>query len=78
MSNGSISPIDKTLSGTTILSQSGLGSNGNEGVLHIPQISKAGASPSEDLRRENSKQTPIDSFILTACKSLDDYFMFRG
>ena len=24
-------------------------SNGNEGVFHIPQISKAGALPSEDL-----------------------------
>ena len=31
-------------SGATTPSQSGPGSNGNEGVLHIPQISKAGAS----------------------------------
>ena len=29
------------------LGQSGPGSNGNEGVLHIPQISKAGALSSE-------------------------------
>ena len=31
-------PIDKTLPGTTTLSQSGRGSDGNEGVHHIPQI----------------------------------------
>ena len=29
------------------LSQSGPGSNGNEGVLHIPESSKAEASPSD-------------------------------
>ena len=39
----SIWPIDRTLSGATTLGQNGLGSNGNKGVLHIPQISKAGA-----------------------------------
>ena len=42
-------PIDRTLSGTTTPSQSGPGSNGNEGVLHVLQISKAGASPSDGL-----------------------------
>ena len=34
---------------TTTPSQSGAGSNGNEEVLHIPQISKAEASPSYGL-----------------------------
>ena len=29
--------------------QRGPGSNGNEGVIHIPQISKAGALPSDCL-----------------------------
>ena len=29
----------------TTLSQSGYGINGNEGVLHIPQNSRIGASP---------------------------------
>ena len=33
------------LTGNTILSQSGPGSNGNEGVLLIPQSSKTEASP---------------------------------
>ena len=33
----SIWPIDRTLSGVTTPGQSGLGSNGNEGVLRIPQ-----------------------------------------
>ena len=36
-----------TLSGATTLGQSWPGSNGNEEVFHILQISKAGASPSD-------------------------------
>ena len=39
MSNSSIWPIDRTLSGATTLDQSGPGSDGNEGVLCIPQSS---------------------------------------
>ena len=35
----SICPIDKTLSGATTLGQSEPRKDGNEGVLHIPQIS---------------------------------------
>ena len=35
----SIWPIDRTLLGATSSGQSGLGSDGNEGVLHIPQSS---------------------------------------
>ena len=39
-----------TLSGATTLGQSGAGSNGNKGVLHIPQSSSAaGTSPSDCL-----------------------------
>ena len=49
MPNSSIWLIDKTLSVATIPRQSGPGSNGNERVLHIPQISKDGASPSDYL-----------------------------
>ena len=45
MSNSSIWPIDKTLSGATTSGQSRPGSNSREGVLHIPQSSKASASP---------------------------------
>ena len=40
----SMSPIDRTFSGVTTPSQSGLGNNGYEGVLNISQISKAGTS----------------------------------
>ena len=48
MSNSSIWSIDKTLSGATTLGQSGPGSDGNEGVLRIPQSSSITvASPSE-------------------------------
>ena len=39
MSNISIRPIDRTLSGATTLVQSGPESNGNEGVLYVPQCS---------------------------------------
>ena len=50
MSNSSIWPIDRTLSGATTLGQSGPGSDGNEGVLHFPQISSiSGTSPSDCL-----------------------------
>ena len=48
MLNSSIWPIDRTLSGITTPDLSGSGSNGNERVLHILQISKATKSPSND------------------------------
>ena len=41
--------IDGTLTDATIAGQSGPGSNGNEGVLRIPQSSWTRASPSEGL-----------------------------
>ena len=47
MLNSPIWPIDKTLSGATTSALSGPEGNGNEGVLYIPQIAKAGASPSD-------------------------------
>ena len=50
MSNRSIWSIDRILSGSTTLGQSGPGSNGNEGVLHIPLSSSiTGASGSDCL-----------------------------
>ena len=43
-------PIDRALSGATTPGQSGPGSDGNEGVLRIPQSSStAGTSPSDCL-----------------------------
>ena len=47
MSNSSIWPIDRTLSGASIPSQRVPRSNGNEGVLHIAENSRAEASPSD-------------------------------
>ena len=47
MVKSSIWPIDKT--GTTTLSQSGLGSNGNEEILYFPEISRTEASSSDGL-----------------------------
>ena len=50
MSNSFIEPIDRTLSGATTPDQSGPGSDGNEGVLCIPQISSIiGASTPDRL-----------------------------
>ena len=50
MSSSSISSIDRALSGAITLGQSGLGSNGSEGILHISQSSNnAGVSPSDCL-----------------------------
>ena len=41
-------PIDRILSGHTTLSHGGPGSDGNEGVLNIPQNSSiTGTSPSD-------------------------------
>ena len=46
----SIWPIDRSLSGATILGQSGPGSDGNEGVICISQSSSiTGTSPSDCL-----------------------------
>ena len=39
--------LEGTLTGTTTLDHSEHGSNGNEGVLHIPHISRTGATPSD-------------------------------
>ena len=50
MQISSIQPIDRALSGATIPGQYGPGSNGNEGVLRIPQSSSIiEASPSDHL-----------------------------
>ena len=47
---GSTWPIDRSLSGATTTGQSGSGSDGNEGVLCIPQSSSiTGTSPSDCL-----------------------------
>ena len=48
MSNSLILPIDRTLLGATTLGLSGPGSNGNEGVLHIPQSSSITRVPTSD------------------------------
>ena len=46
MSNSSVRPIDRTLSGITTPDKSEPGSKGNEGLLRIPQsLNVTGASP---------------------------------
>ena len=50
MQFSSIWPIDRAISGATTQGKSGPGSDGNEGVLRIPQSSSiAGTSPSDHL-----------------------------
>ena len=48
MLNRSVWPIDGTLSGVTTLGQSGAGSNGNEGIVCIPQSSSITEAPPSD------------------------------
>ena len=51
---------------STTLSQSGPGSNGNEGVLHIPQSSRTGASPSDAIEchtEDTSSIWPINGTL---------------
>ena len=48
-SSHSMWPTNRALIGTTTPGQSGLRSNSNEGVLHIPQSSWNGTSPSDCL-----------------------------
>ena len=62
----SIWPTDRTLSGATTLGQSGLENDDNEGVLHIPQISKAGASPSDCLM--SYLEHSLGGFFLSLCR----------
>ena len=45
--NRTISPIDKTLTGTTTSDQSGSGSNGNEELFYTPEISGSGVLSSD-------------------------------
>ena len=49
MSNSSVWPIDRTLSGATTPGQSGPGSNGNEEILRILQNCVTETSPSDCL-----------------------------
>ena len=67
MSNSSIRPIDRILSGVTTPSQNGPGNDGNEEILCIPQSSSVtGASPSDCL-----KSYPGDSCVCRRVLPLD-------
>ena len=65
----SIWPIDRTLSGATTPGQSGPGSDGNKGVLHIPQSSSiTGTSPSDCLVVVSWKLIVGGERILLLCR----------
>ena len=68
MSNSSIWPIDRTLSGATTLGQSGPESNGNEGVLCIPQSSSiTGASQLDVLMSDPEHSLEV---VLPLCRDI--------
>ena len=56
--------IDRTLSAATTPGQSGPGSNGNEGVFHIPQSSRNIGTSSSDCIQD----TRWGSWVLPHCK----------
>ena len=70
MSNNFICPIDKIISGAITPGQSVPGSDGNEGVLRIPQSSSiTGASPSDCL-----VSCPGDTLVLLLCRAIVGVF----
>ena len=82
-SNSYIWSIDGTLT-DTILGQSEPGSNSTEGILHIPQSSRTGASPSDslmsypgcylELSRSIELVTLKTQYINKRCFLMDDNF----
>ena len=54
--------IDWTQTGTYNLGQSGCGSNGNEGVVHIPQIFRVMASQADGLVSYPEHSLGLDSY----------------
>ena len=50
-------------SSSTTPGQSGFGGNGSEGVLHIPQISKVEASPSDGLVLYTGHSVSVEAFL---------------
>ena len=69
--NSSIWPIDRTLTGTTTLGQSGPGSDSNEGILQIPQSSGTGNSPSDCLGLDTDR-----GGVLPRCSDAVGLFYF--
>ena len=68
MSNSCILFIERILPGANILCESEPVSNGNEEVLYISHISKAGASPSDGLM-SNPKHSLGEGFYSSAVYS---------
>ena len=63
----SIWPQNRTLLGATTSGQSGPGSNDNEGILYIPQISKTRSSPSDGLMSYEEHSFGGGSAVLLLC-----------
>ena len=73
MSNSSIWPIDKTLSGATTLGQNGPKYDDNEWVLHIPQSSNISeASISDGLMSYLGHS--LEEGVLALCRDAVDVF----
>ena len=70
--NISIWFIDLTLTGTTTLGHSGLGSNGNERELNITQSSRTRASPSDGLMSYQGQS--LGGGVLPLCRNAVSIF----
>ena len=71
----SIWPIDRTLSGATTPGWSGPGNNGNEVVLLIPQIFKAGVTPTDSLMSYLEHSLVM---VLPLCREVVDVFILMS
>ena len=72
-SDSSIWLIDETQTGTITLGQSGPGSNGTEGVLHIRQSSRTGASLSDGVWYHTQDTRSFSQNKLVYCCGTDKY-----
>ena len=71
----SIWPIDRTISGATTSGQSGSGSDGNEGVLCIPQSSSiTGASPSDCLESYLEHKNILEGVLALCIEAVSVFY----
>ena len=72
MSNSSIWPIDRTLSGANVSGQKGSESDGNEGVLRIPQSSSITKASQSDCFVSYQIHSSGESY--TSAEKQSEYF----
>ena len=78
MSNSSIWPIDRTLSGATTLGQSGPGSDGNKRVVRIPQSSSITGALQSDFLVSYPGYLLAGGGVLPLCRDTDWAGLFNA